>query len=440
MNGWPTSGQNPTLRQSGTFNYGTGQHNWMSDINVDDEGNAIICMSRSSSSDYISVARAIRAATDPLGTFREPVTLQESTSPETGGRWGDYAGVDEESDNPGVFWTYNEYRTSEWRTWVGQVIMPDFFDALRVSLPNGVPTLLAPNEAIAFDVEIHLGDDTLVADSALLHYRYDGGVYQQIPLVYDSGEIYTATLPPAACADTPEFYISAEGVTTGLVTDPDLGTYTADVGILTIAFADDFETDQGWAVSGNAADGMWDRGIPVGGGDRGDPPTDYDGSGQCYLTDNVDDNSDVDDGYTYLDSPTIDLSSGDADIRFALWYTNNFGGDPNNDLFKVYVSNNNGANWTLAETIGPESSGGWILHTFTVGDFVTPTSQVRVRFEASDLNDGSVVEAGLDAFEVLSFSCEDEICFGDLDGDNDIDLADLAQLLGSYGSTSGAEI
>jgi len=30
-------------------------------------------------------------------------------------------------------------------------------------------------------------------------------------------------------------------------------------------------------------------------------------------------------------------------------------------------------------------------------------------------------------------------CPGDLDGDNDIDLADLAQLLGNYGTTSGAE-
>ena len=35
-------------------------------------------------------------------------------------------------------------------------------------------------------------------------------------------------------------------------------------------------------------------------------------------------------------------------------------------------------------------------------------------------------------------AAEDEFCFGDLDGDNDIDLADLAQLLGNYGTPSGA--
>jgi len=35
-------------------------------------------------------------------------------------------------------------------------------------------------------------------------------------------------------------------------------------------------------------------------------------------------------------------------------------------------------------------------------------------------------------------SSESEPCFGDLNGDLTIDLADLAQLLGSYGTTSGA--
>ncbi|MFQ5807169.1 MAG: hypothetical protein ACE5I3_12040, partial [Phycisphaerae bacterium] len=37
-----------------------------------------------------------------------------------------------------------------------------------------------------------------------------------------------------------------------------------------------------------------------------------------------------------------------------------------------------------------------------------------------------------------AYEFQGETCFGDLDGDDDIDLTDLAQLLGNYGTTSGA--
>ncbi len=121
MNGWPLSGQSPVVVQGGTLDYGTGEHTWMPDIHVDDFGDALICFSRSSSSQYISVERVIRLAGDPISTLRDPVLMQESTAPETGDRWGDYSGVDEDADDPGVFWTHNEYRASSWRTWVGRV-------------------------------------------------------------------------------------------------------------------------------------------------------------------------------------------------------------------------------------------------------------------------------------------------------------------------------
>ncbi len=175
------------------------------------------------------------------------------------------------------------------------------------------------------------------------------------------------------------------------------------VGITSLVFQDNFELDNGWTIeSENGITGEWERGIPIN-DNRGDPPTDYDGSGQCYITGNSDD-EDVDEGITWLISPTLLLDAqADARIDYALWYTNDYGNDPNNDLFLVHVSNDNGATWVLAQTIGPQSLTGWVEQSFLLSDVITPSDQVKVRFEASDLNTQAVVEAGIDAFYASIF-------------------------------------
>ena len=313
------------------------------------------------------------------------------------------------------------------------------YRALSISFPDGRPDFLAPGHSARIAVEIADDAETYVPGSGMLYFRYDGGNFIAAPLV-ETPDGFKAVLPPANCDAVPEYYVSAAGDGGSTVFSPagaPNDVYTARVGEQLTVFHDNFQTNLGWTVqnSSGLTAGAWERGVPVGGGERGDPPTDYDGSGACYLTGNAAGDSDVDGGYTYLMSPVLNLSDGDAEISFALWYTNNFGSDPNNDLFKIYVSNNGGSSWILVETVGPYTSSGWNLHSFTVSDFVAPNANVKVRFEASDLGSGSVVEAAVDAFLLSRVTCDD-VCFGDLDGDNDVDIADLAELLGHYGMSN----
>ena len=272
---------------------------------------------------------------------------------------------------------------------------------LSMNLSGGTPDLIAPGDSPIIKVEIIEISDTYVPGSGTLYYRYDGGTWLTDPLVPVGGGLHQATLPQVSCGDSPEFYFSIEGETSGSIYEPPdapATRYVAEVGEYITVFSDDFESHQGWTVenSPGLVDGAWNRGVPVGGGDRGDPPSDFDGSGACYLTDNVDGNSDVDDGTTTLVSPMIDVSGMmNPQVRYARWYSNVAGDSPQADTFVVRVSDNDGASWVELETVGPagqEVFGSWYVKTFSINDFVSPTDEVKFRFEASDLGNGSVVE------------------------------------------------
>jgi len=285
--------------------------------------------------------------------------------------------------------------------------------AMRILFPDSLPESIVPRQATTFTVEIEDIAEVHIPGSCSLYYRYEDNEFISSLLVPISGSLYEATLPAAGCGAVPEFYIGVEGDGGHTVFSPPdapYSTYTVMIGEQEVVMEDDFETNQGWTVSGDASAGYWERGVPAGAGMNGDPSSDYDGSGQCYLTGNAFGDSDVDGGYTYLTSPTIDLEdSYAAAVNYALWYTNYMLGDPHNDLFKTYVSNDNGASWVLAETIGPSTTSGWTEHTIYVNDFIEPTSQFKIRFEASDLGNESVVEAAIDAIGISRYHCIPEV-------------------------------
>jgi hypothetical protein len=319
---------------------------------------------------------------------------------------------------------------------LGALVAPLPF--LEPLIEGDVPLEVDPGETTSFTVTVEPRDDDLVGTPQLFYRANPGESFVATDLAILGGSTYEVTLPGADCDDAPQFYLSVVGQQSGEVTLPAAGAsgpFDVVVGSVVSTFEDNFESDTGWTVTGAASGrpaGRWERGVPNGNGSRGDAPTDFDGSGQCFLTGNggPNSNTDVDAGETILTSPALDaLSVGDAHVSYARWYDNTGSGQgaaPGTDTFKVQISNDNGASWVALETVGPntaQSSGGWFEVSFRVADFVTPTEQVRVRFIADDLGEGSVVEAAVDAFGLRGVVCEDVI-------DPGCSPADLAEPFG----------
>jgi hypothetical protein len=91
---------------------------------------------------------------------------------------------------------------------------------------------------------------------------------------------------------------------------------TVGDGLSELRFADNFDEDLGWEISGDAGSGAWMRGDPIGAADmaRTSQPADCFGGSSCYFTgqnpSGQADDADVDGGATVLVSPPFDL--GDA--------------------------------------------------------------------------------------------------------------------------------
>jgi hypothetical protein len=308
---------------------------------------------------------------------------------------------------------------------------------LLMRLLDSIPDLVPPDTPVELEVEILDGAEMVVSTSELLYYRADeDDAYTPIALEEIGEGVFRATVPGAGCDDVPQFYMSAEGDGGTVVTLPSNApesVFSYEIGEVVVAYTQDFETDDGWTVENEALeDGAWERGIPAGGGDRGDPPSDFDGSGNCFVTDNADDNSDVDGGPTRLISPRLDATTiPDPAVSYARWFTND---DLDADRLDVEISDDDGATWTLLESV--PNSPGWQVKSFRIADFVEPNDQIRLRFSATDNPNDSVTEAAVDAIEINALVCEGG-CVGDITGDGTVDTADLVGLLAAWGECPG---
>ena len=104
----------------------------------------------------------------------------------------------------------------------------------------------------------------------------------------------------------------------------------------------------------------------------------------------------------------------------------------------IDISNNGGSTWQTVENV-TENAGAWVTSTFDISSLITPSSDMRIRFIAGDLGEGSVVEAAIDLLTVGGVLCEDTTpCPGDLTGDGAVGGDDLGLLLAVFGTSDPA--
>ncbi len=194
------------------------------------------------------------------------------------------------------------------------------------------------------------------------------------------------------------------------------------------AFA--FDTDPGWAI-----EGQWAFGTPTRGGSHdGDPEGGYTGTGVYGY--NLDGDYPSNMPPYYLTTTAIDCAHLSLmELRFWRWL-----GVEKWDEAAVEVSTD-GANWTQVWT-NPDGSSisdrDWFQMTLDISAVADGAATVYVRWQMGP-TDSSVTYPGwnIDDVEVWGVS-DEELILGDLDGDGDVDLNDLAQMLANYGTPEGA--
>ncbi|MEE2931177.1 MAG: hypothetical protein VX370_01455 [Bacteroidota bacterium] len=332
--------------------------------------------------------------------------------------------------------------------------------------------IIAHNPIISSPANIGIGVNATIQltypwalGSAKCSYRLNNSTTWNSILMNPVGVNYQATIPAQLNGTVIAYYISLEdnfGFESGItpmaaniipIKDANL-PYFILVGY-ELREEEDFDFNFGfWLTSDpsdNASTGLWEIGVPIGSfSDPSDPSTivqtDNDhtlGGNVCAFTGNASSSisgigeNDVDDGHTTLYSPIYDLNNyNNPAFSYWRWYTNSppSGANPGADWWQVMITND-GINWNYVEN-NISSDINWRKFVFRVQDYVSLSSQVQLKFIASDsirsgqyLDGGSLIEAAVDDLYMYEAQIN-STSINDLNSDQEIEILYVTDVLG----------
>ncbi len=277
-----------------------------------------------------------------------------------------------------------------------------------------IPIADQPAEATSYPVRVIASYDAPVGAlddaSVTLHYSTDAKSYSSLLLERSSDSTFDGMIPKVPAGSIISYYASARTTLDDARTSPIKEAAMKFFVGFERKFYDDFETNMNWLKTDSVVSGNWERGDPFGTSYASavdvliQQDTDHTAIGTaCYITGNTNTSNpsfdDVDNGYTRLTSPPLQLSGmRDPYIRYWYYFSNDMGSNPGISRFHIELSDNS-TTWKEVFTT-TTATDGWQQGFIRIKDHVSLTNTVHIRYVATD-SIGSLVEAGVDDVEVL---------------------------------------
>ncbi|MCB1184874.1 carboxypeptidase regulatory-like domain-containing protein [bacterium] len=253
-----------------------------------------------------------------------------------------------------------------------------------------------------------------------MHFYYtsstSGGPFELVPQPDGPADTWRVSIPGQPNGTRVQYWLTAAdvlGLQSTSPADAPTSVHAFTIAQTTVVYANDMESAGDWtagAAGDDALTGVWENVDPN--GVFSDPyqvvpEDDFNDPGTlCWITGQdpvggAQGGNDIDNGTTTLLSPVLDLGGHSSlALSYRRWYTNDTGNNPAADAWVVQARDAGGAWVDLENTTASDRS--WSFHTFDLDGLLTPGANFQVRFVASDLGSGSVVEAGVDDFMLTS--------------------------------------
>ncbi len=314
---------------------------------------------------------------------------------------------------------------------------------LNLSFPGGLPDAIPCTGQVTITALAEaFGGGVVSQPDVKIHVSADGGPFVETVMTPLGAGLYEGVLDGNLATETMEWFVSA-GLTNGTTTSSQ--TVLNLIGDQINRDTDNFESgNNGWTVQSDASvtAGVWELAAPNGTASGGTPvaPSVPAGGLMCWVTGNgvpggAAGTTDLDGGPTHLISPSFNLAGSNATVSFDLWYSNVEADPAQIDDLTVSISTDGGVSWVPIMVVGGSqgTSGTWQNFVIPISGVATPSANTMFRFSAQDSPNNSLVEAGLDNFEVETVSCAGTggplFQRGDINLDGNLDISDPVSIL-----------